>query len=434
MSGTEATNATTLPVSQPYRSTLVKRTVQLPSRVFGRFKESTRKPLNNKGYLFSLMERSNPQIGGGMNSGDTMLTGGSDEYITLLVGGVVTNGARAWNGGAVREMADGNYYGLSRSDQEIMDADRFATEQDKNLCFAGRTYARGVINGTPTYDSGSGLSTVTFLSAQNGSYYLREMEGRKFLFHHPTTFAAHGGTTPFELKDCPTALTARFIGDVTGGTAIATNDIAVPIGTADNKSSVNKGINNLDYMTSNTGEYYSVKVDNHPKTKSIQYDLAGNEVTRAILEYMDGLYTLNYPADPVGTANHTDIFSPTQEMKMYFQAEGALRINSTSGMVNYDPKITFKGWMGRPKLITNHVLPSTWYINDLRDAFRGVQREFSSWDYDKQEYRAIPASGSIRDAIQKHWLAVDQVWHEDKRKNMAMYNCATAGAATPANI
>lgn len=434
MSGTMSTSATTLPVSAPYRSKAFKRTVQLFGGVYALLKESSRKPLNNKGFLFSLMIKSNPQIGGGMNSGDAMLTGGSDEYITLLVGGVVSNGARAHGGGALREMADGNYYGAQRPEQDVFDMERFVMEQNKNLCFAGRSHARGMFSVIPTYDAGANESTATFLSTKNGSYYLREMEGRKFLAHHPTTFVAKGGTTPFTLKRVTSATQAVFEGDMTGGTAIAVNDILVPVGTADNKSSVNKGINNLDHMNSITGEYYTANVANQAKLKSIQYDLTGFEVTRAVLEFMDSLYKLNYPADKAGTKNHTDITSPTQEAKMYFQAEGALRINSSDGSTNYNPAIDYKGWRGRKHITDPFILPTDWFIDDLSEMYRYVQREFAPWDYDNQEWRFIPSNGSILDAIQKHWLGVEQVGHEDKRKNMKMLNCATAGAATPLNI
>lgn len=434
MSGTMSTATTTLPVSQPYRRKAFKRTVQLFGGLYGMLKDSKREQLNNKGFLFSLMTKSNPQIGGGMNSGDIMLTGGSDEYITLLVGGVVINGARAHNGGAIREMNDGNYYGASRPEQDVFDMERFASEQNKNLCFSGRTYARGVFNVIPTYDAGANESTATFRPTKNGSYYLREMEGRKFLIHHPTTFAAHGGTTPFTLKRVVNATQAVFEGDMTGGTAIAQDDLLVPVGTADNKSSINKGINNLDYMSSITGEYYTANVANQQKLKSVQYDLTGFEVTRAVLEFMDGLFKLNYPAEKAGTKNHADITSPTQEAKMYFQAEGALRIQSTDGSVNYNPAIDYKGWRGRRHITDPFILPTDWFIWDLSEFYRYVQRDFGPWDYDNQEWRFIPGSGSIYDAIQKHWLGVEQVGHEDKRRNLKMANCATAGAATPLDI
>lgn len=426
----EATAATTFPVSKPYISEFVKRTVQLPSRTFGRFKESKRKPINDKGYMFSLLTASNPQIDGGMNSGDTMLVGGSDTYVQLLVGSVVSNGARAWSGGALRQQMDGNYYGLNRAEQDVLDADRFATEHNKDLCYSGITKSRGVVSGTPTYDSGTGLSTVTFLSTQKGSYFLKEMIGRSFLFHHPTTFAAHGGTTPFVLYSVPTKTTAKFVGDVTGGTAIATNDIVVPTGTAGGASSVNKGIRNLEYMTPVTGDYFNADVDTQDKLRGTQYDLSGNEVTRAILEYMDGLYAFNFPNDAMGTKNHTDIFSPTQRMKMLFQVDDIVRIQSTDGSVKYNPKTEFVGWNGRRYFMDVHVLDTNWFIFDFSEAYRYVQKEWGPWNYDGMTERAIPDSGSIRDALQKHWIAVDQVGHEDPRRNLMIINAATAGAAT----
>jgi hypothetical protein len=425
----EETAVTSYPVSEPYRSKLVKRTVQLTSRTFGRFKESTRRPINDKGYMFSLLTRSNPNIGGGMNSGDTMLIGGSDTYIQLLVGSVVTNGARAWGGGALRQQKDGNYYGLNRTEQDVLDADRFASEHNKDLCFSGITKSRGVVSGTPTYDAGTNLSTVTFLSPQGGSYYLREMEGRSFLFHHPTTFAAKGGTTPFVLHSVPTKTTAKFVGDVTGGTAIATNDIVVPTGTAGGASSVNKGIRNLEYMTPVTGDYFTADVDTQDKLRGIQYDLAGNEVTRAVLEYMDGLFSFNQPNNEMGTKGHTDLFSPTQRMKMLFQAEGAIRINSTDGSTTYNPKIEYRGWNGRPYFMDPHILDTNWFIFYFPEAYRYVQKEFGPWNYDGLTERAIPDSGSIRDALQKHYIAVDQVGHEDPRMNLMIINASTAGAA-----
>lgn len=427
----EQTSVSTFPVSQPYRSEMVKKTVQLPSRTFGRFfKESKRRPINDKGYMFSILTSSNPNVGGGMNSGDTMLVGGSDEYIQLLIGSVVTNGARAWGGGALRQQMDKNYYGLSKAEQDVLDADRFATEHNKDLCYSGITKSRGVVNGTPTYDSGTGLSTVTFLAAQNGSYYLKEMRGRSFLFHHPTTFAAHGGTTPFVLHSVPTKLTARFVGDVTGGTAIATNDIIVPTGTAGGASSLNKGINNLEFMTPVTGDYYTADVDTQDKVRGLQYDLDGDEVTRAVLEYVDGLFEFNQPNNAVGTKNHVDLFAPTQKMKILFQTEGLIRINTTDGSAKYNPKTEFVGWNGRRYFTDPHILPTNWFIFDVADAYRYVQKEFGPWNYDGLNERAIPDSGSIRDALQKHYIAVDQVGHEDPRQNILLLNCATAGAAT----
>ena len=429
MPGTEETAPQSFPVSQPYISQLVRRTVQLPSRTFGRIKQSERKPINDKGYMFSILTESNPQIGGGMNSGDTMLVGGSDAYIQLVVGSVVTNGARAWGGGALRQQADGKYFGLNRAEQEVLDADRFATEQNKNLCYAGISYSRGVFTAIPVYDAGTGLSTATFSAAQKGSYFLKEMKGRSFLAHHPTTFAAHGGTTPFVLNSVPTKTTATFVGDMTGGTGIANLDILVPTGTADGHSSVNKGIRNLEYMTPVTGDYFTADVDTQDKLRGIQYDLTGNEVTRAVLEYVDGLYSFNYPMDEEGTKNHTDLFSPTQRAKMLFQAEGPMRINTTTGGgFSYDPKTDFRGWGGREYKMDVHILDTNWFMVRFQDMYRGVQKEFGPWNYDGMDVRSIPASGSIRDAIQKHYLAVDAVWNEEPRHSIMLLNCATAGA------
>lgn len=429
MPGTEANAFTGMPVQQPYVSTAVKKTVQLPSRTFGRLKESTRKPINEKGYQFSINTKSNPQIGGGMKSGDTMMIGGSDAYIALVVQSTVTNGARAWEGGALRQMADGKYYGLNRAEQEVLDANRFAAEHNKDLCFSGITMSRGVVNGAPTYSAGPNESTVTFLASKGGSYFLKEMEGRSFLFYHPTTFAAHGGTTAFVLKRVPTTLTAVFTGDVTGGTAIATNDICVPTGTALGASGLNLGISSLERMCPVTGDYFTADVDAEDKIRAIQFDVASQEVTRAVLEYVDGLFTFKIPEMAEGTSGHVDLFSPTQRMKILFQVEGPMRINTNNGQVAYNPKTTFVGWNGREYREDVHILATNWFVFYMKEAYRYVQKEFGPWDYDGLEVRSIPASGSWRDAVAKHYICVDQVAHEDPRCNIQLINCATAGAA-----
>ena len=423
----EATLFTGLPVQQPYINQAVKQTVQLPSRTFGRIKESTRKPINDKGYQFSLNTDSNPMIGGGMRAGDTMMVGGSDKYITLVIQSTVTNGARNWDGGALRQMADGKYYGMNQAEQAVKDANRFATEHNKDVCFSGKTKSRGVFTAIPVFSSPN--STATFLAAKGGSYYLKEMIGRSFQAHDPTTFLPHGGTTPFVLKSVPTPLTAVFVGDMTGGTAIAANDILVPTGTATGASSVNLGITSLEAMCPTTGDYFTGDVDNEEKIRATQYDVGGQEVTRAVLEYVDGLFQFKIPDMAAGTSGHTDIFSPTQEMKMYFQAEGPLRINSTDGSVNYDPKITFKGWNGRQYRTDVHILSTMWFVLYFPEIYRYVMREFGPWDYDGLQVRGIPANGSWRDAVGKQYIAVDNVACEDPRLNLQLINCATAGAA-----
>lgn len=429
MLGTEATVQAGLPVQAPYVSQAVKKTVQLPHRTFGRIKESSRRPINDKGYQFSINTKSNPQIGGGMRSGNTMLIGGSDAYITLVVQSTVTNGARAWDGGALRQMSDGKYYGLNRAEQDVLDADRFATEHNKDICFSGITKARGVYAAIPTYSAGPNESTATFLAAKGGSYYLREMEGRSFVSHLPSgAFTAKGGTTPFVLKRVPTALTAVFTGDMTGGTAIAANDIIVPTGTAGGASSVNLGISSLERMTPVTGDYFTADVDTEDKVRGIQFDVAGQEVTRAVLEFVDGLFGFKIPGMTAGTKGHVDLFSPTQKIKMLFQAEGPLRINSNDGSVSYNPKIEYRGWNGRQYFEDVHILGDRWHIFYMPECYRYVQKEFGTWDYDGQEVRGIPDSGSWRDAIAKHYIAVDQVAHEDPRMNIMLINLATAGA------
>lgn len=424
----EATALNTAPVSRPYVSEYVNEAVQLPDKVFGMFKQSERKPMNRKGYQFSILVRSNPNIGGGMNSGDTMLAGAGDDYIQLCIGATVSNGARAKDGGNLREEMDAQYFGLTPTQQDVLDASRFATEQDKNVCFGGLTFSRGVITVIPTYSAP--YSTVTFDAAQGGSYYLNEMEGRSFLVHDPTSFSAHGGTTPFVLYDIPTPTTARFIGDMTGGTAIAANDILVPTGTATGHSSVNKGIRNLMYMAGiATGDYFTASRDTQPKIRPIVKDLTGNEVTRAVLEFMDGLFTFKWPAIPEGTKNHVDLFSPSQRIKMLFQAEGPMRINTTDGGgINYSPKTEFRGWGQRRHEMDVYIPDSTWFIFLMTKGYRYVQKEFGPWNYDGQDWRAIPDTGSIRDAVQKHWIAVDAVGHEDCGKNLTMINCSTSGS------
>lgn len=428
MPGTEATTQTGLPVQQPYVSMAVKKTVQLPHRTFGRIKESSRKPINDKGYQFSINTKSNPQIGGGMRSGNTMLIGGSDAYITLVVQSTVTNGARAWDGGALRQMSDGKYYGLNRGEQDVLDADRFATEHNKDICFSGITKSRGVMAAIPVFAAGPNESTVTFLASKGGSYYLREMEGRSFLGHRPVTFVPVGGTTPFVLKRVPTPLTAVFAGDMTGGTAIAANDFLVPTGTAGGASSINLGITSLERMTPVTGDYFTANVDVEDKVRGIQHDVLGQEVTRAVLEFADGLFTFKIPGMTQGTRGHTDIYSPTQQIKMLFQAEGPLRIPTSTGAVAYNPKITYGGWNGRAHFEDVHLLGNVWHIFYMPECYRYVQREFGTWDYDGQEVRGIPDSGSWRDAIAKHYICVDQVAHEDPRMNIMLINCSTDGA------
>lgn len=430
----EATTPDILAVIKPVLSPTLQRMVQTPGRAIARAKQTTRKAINDKGYRFSVQLGFNASHGG-MNRGGTMLVGNADRYIELCIGSVVSNGARAWDGGVLQHQSDPSYRGLSEAEQMMQDADVHAMEHDKNFCYGGSLYSRGVVTAV-SYDSGTGLSTVTFDSANGGSYFLKGTESgsaskinMQYFFHHPTTFALHGGTDPFPLVDVPTKTTARFKGDATGGTTVAALDIVVPAGTADKLSSIHKGIRNLEYFCGNSGDYFTGNRDVEDKLCGIRHDAAGDAIDRAMLEYMDSLYTFKWPQDEAGTSNHVDFISPTQRAKMLFKAEGPWRLNDESYR-NYDPKNDFRGWGGREYVIDVYILATNWYIMFLKELYHYEQRPWDTWDYDGLQRRAIPASGSIRDALQSHYLSVDQYGHEMPGKNLQIFSAQTTGAAT----
>jgi len=431
----EATVVDYLPVLTARMSNVIQKMVQIPTLVISRANQSERKPLNDKGYRFYALMGFNAAHGYGQR-GMTMIAGGHDRYIEFCVGSAVSNMARAWDGGAVTHQGDPTYKGLSEAEQMTMDAKVHAMEHEKNFCYGGVLCSRGVVSSI-SYDSGTDISTVTFDSTEGGSYYLKGTESgaadkvnMRYFFHHPTTFAEHGDNTdsPFPLIDVPSRTTARFKGDVSGGTTVAANDLIVPEG-ALNTTSINRGIRNLEYMTPVTGDYFTANVDAEPLLQAIQHNADGDPVDRAMLEYMDTLYSFKWPEDEAGTANHVDFISKTQSAKMLFQADGLWRLEGKDYR-EFDPKNKFVGWGRREWVPGVYIQDSNWFTTLTSKLYHYEQVPFDVWKLDGLDKRTIPDSGSIRDAVQRHYLGVDQYGHEWPGKNMLIYGAATSGAAT----
>jgi hypothetical protein len=395
----------------------------VPSRSIGRFKQSERKPINAKGYRFRIKVRN--AVGhGGIADGGNMLVGDGVSWIELCIGSVNSNAGLKLNGGALRNMKDPQYAGESIAELMVDKADVHAMEHNKNFCYGGVLYSRGVLNGIPTYSAP--YSTATFTAAGGGSFYIEP--GGKYLFHHPTTYAAHGGAVAFECFDKPTKLTARFIGDVTAATSAADGDLVVPLGSETAGSSINKGVRGLSYFTAETGDYFGADRDVEDRIRGIRKDASSDMITPQLLDYVDTLYMIKWPDDNQGTMGHSDFIPPCQDAAMKFNAYPLWRLDEQNYR-NYDPQSKFKSVGGREKVIDVHYPDTNWFRVRTKDIYHYVQRDWDLWDYDGQDSRAVPANSSILDAIQLHFWSTDQYGCEEPGHQIEIYGLGTTGTA-----
>jgi hypothetical protein len=415
-------------VIQPHVSTARRHLKALPSKSISRIKQSGRKPVNAKGFRVPLYTRDNVQYGGA-GEGANLLTGGDYKTAELAIGTVNFNMALKLQGGAVRNMKDAKYSGMSLGDMMMRDNKKQLEQMNVNFCLGDGLFRRGTVS---SFSFSSPYTTVTFDSGSGGSYYIDE--GASYFIHHPTTYALHGGAAAFVCYDKPTATTARFVGDMTAATTIAANDILIPKGTADGESSLNRAVRGPSYFCAVTGDYFGLDKDVETRAQGIRHDAGDDFISPELLDAIEGLYQFKWGEDSGEVlARHTDFMSPTQDKAYLLNVYPLLRLDQQT-YKNADLKAGSQGHGGRQKVVDNHYQDDVWFTLLTESIFEYVLEDFDVWKLDGQEARTVYANSSITDVKQIHYFGSNQYGDEFPGKQIEIHNLGTAGLPTKTGI
>lgn len=419
--------AAVLALIEPEYSQSVTDLCALPTTAISRIEKAETKRMNTKGYFERLHVAYNTAKGATNDRGN-FLAGGGDKYIEILIGAVFNHISGEMTGHYFRNLQAPKSIAENLSQKMLNDVKALNNEREMQFCLGDGLNSKGVV-ASISYVSPS--TTVTFASPM-GSFYIEE--GRSYYFHHPTTFLRHGhATNSFVCTSVPSATTAVFTGDLTGGTTVAAADIVCGQGSADGESTLNRAIRGPSYWCAKTGDYFGANRDVITKTQGNRYDFGGNMISHQGLEAMDKVYDYRWGTNPRGTLDHVDFWSPAN-VQGYLLPAYLLRRLNTDDYKNYDGKARMQGDGGRELVVSKYFIATSLYRLNVAFCNKYEIQPVQLWDLDDKKVRSLTANGGILDCVTWTHTVYDNFGCRNPGEQIEGFGLGTADLTTNLNF
>jgi hypothetical protein len=397
----------------------------IPDRASAVFRKGTPLRTNAKGAREYVEVTENTQVGSTQEDG-VFNVGGGYGMVELLINSVRIHISGKATGDQIRNAPDVKAAGVTVAKRMMKDFRVLRNWQNINFCRGDGLASHGTV---ASVSYSAPYTTVTFEST-NGSFYIKK--GAYYFPHAPSgTFAVRGanGTTPYQCYDKPTKLTARFFGDMTGGTPAQAGDLICARATADGESFVNRGVRGLVHWAATTGDYFGVDRDVVDLLRGVRVSGGSDLISHSLLAQADGLHHYRNGDEDTDTSNFMDMFAPAQKEAYLLNAYGIRRLD-TADYQNYDGAAKFKGDGGRRSVCDKYLPDTSWFRLKQSEGYRYSLAEMDIWDLDGQKFRTPTVSGSNRDSIQWTIFGDENFAHKEPWNVIEVHTLATTGVAT----
>ena len=396
------TNAQALPLLQLKINKAITQTVELQDTMYSFHSKGTPESMNSLGARVTYKLRVNANSGN-QGEGDYFREPGHHQYKQATIGFTRDNIAHGCNGDYLDNVEGTDAIGGKLKELMADNVMHLKKERDIDFCHGNGLGSRGLVA------SISGTTIVIFDSAE-GTRFLEE--GQTYFFVVSTDGTVHGSTSGHVCVSVDSFTQATFVADVSSGTTVGANDIAVRKATADNENSWNRALFGYEKFFLDSGEYFGLDKDTDRRLRALRVNAANRNVSFSLLE--KGRTKWFFRWNEAMPQTMMDVTSPAQEAAYKLLGYGLQRVNSNSAHT-FDGAITKVTDGNVTMYIDANIRPTNWFRYDGATIKRFEFKPTGIWRRDGLTYRTVFGNGSNKDEI---------YWVIDGKEQMFMSNCA----------